>query len=121
MFKIKYCHKIFDIQQIRVFVLELFYVISTLYDMLIKKAGFADTAAIIENLDLIISIDTSVAHLAGAIGKPVWLLVSYIPDWRWMLERSDSPWYPTMKLFRQSKLGDWDSVFEEVIRELENL
>ncbi len=79
---------------------------------------FADTAAIIENLDLIISTDTAVVHLAGAMGKPVWVLLSAVPDWRWLLDRKDSPWYPSMKLFRQKKLGDWDSVFEEVIGEL---
>ena len=82
---------------------------------------FADTAAIIENLDLIISVDTSVAHLAGALGKPIWTLLSYIPDWRWLLDRDDSPWYPGMKLFRQKKQGDWDSLFKEVNKELKNL
>jgi len=82
---------------------------------------FADTAAIIENLDLIISVDTSVAHLTGAMGKPVWTLLSFIPDWRYMLERKDCPWYPSMKLFRQKSPGDWSSVFEEVKKELETL
>ena len=71
---------------------------------------FSDTAALIENLDLVISIDTSVAHLAGALGKPVWTLLPFVPDWRWLLNRDDSPWYPTMKLFRQPSLGDWESV-----------
>ena len=80
---------------------------------------FADTAAIIENLDLIISVDTSVAHLAGAMGKPIWTLLTFMPDWRWLLERNDSPWYPSMKLFRQSKSGDWDFVFNDVCKELE--
>ena len=82
---------------------------------------FADTAAAIENLDLIISVDTSVAHLAGAMGKPVWLLLTFNADWRWMLERDDSPWYPSMKLFRQSKSGDWDSLFIEVVKALKTL
>lgn len=82
---------------------------------------FADTASIIKQLDLVISIDTSVAHLAGALGKPIWTLLSFIPDWRWMLNRKDSPWYPSIRLFRQPKLGDWDSVFEDVFIELKNL
>ena len=82
---------------------------------------FAHTAAIIENLDLIISVDTSVAHLAGAMGKHVWLLLPFLPDWRWMLNRNDTPWYPTMKLFRQKTAGDWKGVFNEVIFELQKL
>ena len=68
---------------------------------------FASTAALIEQLDLVITIDTAVAHLAGALGKPTWLLLSAAPDWRWMLSRHDSPWYPSMRLFRQAELGDW--------------
>ena len=64
---------------------------------------FADTAAVIANLDLVISIDTSVAHLAGAMGKAVWVLLKTDADWRWLLDRSDSPWYPTMRLFRQRR------------------
>jgi len=79
---------------------------------------FADTAAIIDNLDLVISVDTSVAHLAGAMGKPVWTLLAHMPDWRWLLAREDSPWYPTMRLFRQEVAGGWDSVFAEVMRAL---
>jgi Flp pilus assembly protein TadD len=79
---------------------------------------FVDTAAFIKNLDLVITVDTSVAHLAGALGKPVWVLLPLIPDWRWMLNRSDSPWYPTMRLFRQSKMGDWESVVAEVVEAL---
>ncbi len=79
---------------------------------------FADTAAVIENLDLIISVDTATAHLAGAMGKPVWVLLTKIPDWRWLLDREDCPWYPTMKLFRQKNLGDWDEVVERVGVEL---
>jgi len=75
---------------------------------------FADTAAVISQLDLVISVDTSVAHLAGALGKSVWVLLPFSPDWRWLLDRSDSPWYPTMRLFRQAKLGDWPSVFAQV-------
>ncbi len=89
---------------------------------------FADTAGVIENLDLVISVDTAVLHLAGAMGKPVWALLGYTPDWRWMLGRHDSPatarfavtspWYPTMRLFRQTKLGDWTTVLNHVAEEL---
>ncbi|MEG4067956.1 tetratricopeptide repeat protein [Microcoleus sp. Pol11C2] len=75
---------------------------------------FADTAAIISQLDLVICVDTAVAHLAGALGKPVWILLSFVPDWRWMLEREDSPWYPTVRLFRQQKPGDWDGVCDRI-------
>ena len=79
---------------------------------------FSDTAGLIANLDLVISVDTAVAHLAGAIGKPVWTLIPFAPDWRWMLNREDSPWYPTMRLFRQSSPGDWESVITKVKDEL---
>jgi hypothetical protein len=82
---------------------------------------FADTAAILTHLDLVISVDTSIVHLAGAMGKPVWTLLPFSPDWRWMIERSDSPWYPTMRLFRQPRIGDWASVFAEVAGELRAL
>jgi len=81
---------------------------------------FTDTAAIIASLDLVISIDTSVAHLAGAIGKPVWNLLPFAPDWRWFLNRDDSPWYPGMRLFRQTKPNDWRSVFQQAKKELNN-
>jgi tetratricopeptide (TPR) repeat protein len=73
---------------------------------------FADTAALVANLDLVISVDTSTAHLAGALGKPVWILNRFDTCWRWMLERSDTPWYPSARLFRQPALGDWDSVMQ---------
>jgi tetratricopeptide (TPR) repeat protein len=79
---------------------------------------FADTAAAIHHLDLIITVDTSVAHLAGALGRPVWTLLPFSPDWRWMLEREDTPWYPTMRLFRQPRPEDWNSVFTRVAEEL---
>ena len=73
----------------------------------------ADTASVIAALDLVITVDTSVAHLAGALGKPVWILLPYCPDWRWLLRRSDSPWYPTARLFRQHRRNDWSVVLDE--------
>lgn len=79
---------------------------------------FADTAAVIKRLDLVITVDSAVAHLAGAMGKPVWLLLPFAPDWRWMLHRTDTPWYPSMRLFRQPALNDWDAVLDAVIRAL---
>jgi ADP-heptose:LPS heptosyltransferase len=82
-------------------------------------ADFADTAAIIEGLDLVISIDTSVAHLAGAMGKACWTLLPAIRcDWRWLRDRTDSPWYPTMRLYRQTRPGDWTATVEQVIADL---
>jgi len=77
-------------------------------------ADFSDTAALISQLDLVISVDTSVAHLAGALGKPVWILLTYFPDWRWLLGRDDSPWYPTARLFRQGESRTWDGVIARV-------
>jgi hypothetical protein len=82
---------------------------------------FADTAAALCELDLVITVDTSVAHLAGALGRPTWTLLSHTPDWRWQLGRVDSAWYPTMRLFRQPRWGDWEAVFEEVAAELRKL
>lgn len=82
---------------------------------------FGATASAIGQLDLVICVDTSVAHLAGAMAKPVWLLLPIAPDFRWLLDRDDSPWYPTMRLFRQPKTGDWNSVFSDVSRELKRL
>jgi Flp pilus assembly protein TadD len=79
-------------------------------DHMDAMADFADTAAFVANLDLVISVDTAMAHLAGALGRPVWLLDRFDPDWRWLLGRADSPWYPTMRIFRQPAAGDWDSV-----------
>jgi Flp pilus assembly protein TadD len=92
-----------------------------LIDLTDQLQDFADTAALIENLDLVISVDTSVAHLAGAMGKPVWLLLPFAPDWRWMTDRSDSPWYPSMRLFRQSRIGDWSDVIPHVAERLKDL
>ncbi|MEE9604259.1 MAG: tetratricopeptide repeat protein [Candidatus Scalindua sp.] len=79
---------------------------------------FADTAAVIANLDLVISVDTAVAHLAGGLGKPVWNLLFFSPDWRWLRNRNDSSWYPGMRLFRQTRLNDWAGVFEQVKKAL---
>ena len=81
---------------------------------------FADTAAAVSNLDLVVSVDTSVAHIAGALGWPIWTLIPFVPDWRWLLERDDSPWYPSLHLCRQSKLGQWDSAIEKVATWLDN-
>ncbi|MBT6274912.1 MAG: tetratricopeptide repeat protein [Chromatiales bacterium] len=84
-----------------------------------KDGAFIDTAAMMMSLDLIITSDTAVAHLAGALGRPVWVVLQFAPDWRWMLNRNDSPWYPSMRLFRQQKAGAWAGVFDELKRALD--
>jgi ADP-heptose:LPS heptosyltransferase len=89
-----------------------------LVDLHDEQKDFADTAAIVANLDLVISIDTSVVHLAGAMGKAVWVLLYKSPDWRWLLDREDSPWYPSVRLFRQSRLGNWQDVVARAEGEL---
>jgi hypothetical protein len=81
-------------------------------------ADFLETATMLEALDLVIAVDTAVAHLAGAIGRPTWVLLPRPADWRWLTDRSDSPWYPTMRLFRQPTPGDWPGVLHEVERAL---
>lgn len=81
--------------------------------------AFIDTAAVMMHCDLIITIDTSIAHLAGALGRPVWTALKYIPDWRWMLNRNDSPWYPTMRLYRQNDFDKWNSVLTTIKKDLE--
>ena len=85
------------------------------------SGAFMDTAAIIMNLDLVITSDTAVAHLAGALGAPVWVALPHVPEWRWLLDRPDCPWYPTMRLFRQKSHGDWTGVFAEIRRALQDL
>ena len=75
-----------------------------------RLEDFSDTAALISQLDLVISVDTSVAHLAGALGKPVWVLLTHAPDWRWLFKRDDSPWYPSARLFRQDARREWGTV-----------
>jgi tetratricopeptide (TPR) repeat protein len=92
-----------------------------LLDWTQELQDFADTAALIEALDLVISVDTAVAHLAGALGKPVWLLNRFAPDWRWMLASTDSPWYPSLRQFRQSKPDEWRDVLEKVAAELHQM
>jgi len=79
-----------------------------------ELAEFSDTAAVIALADLVITVDTAVAHLAGAMGRPVWVLLPFAPDWRWTLRGETSPWYPTERLFRQTALGDWDGVIARV-------
>jgi hypothetical protein len=79
---------------------------------------FMDTAAVVQHLDLVITPDTSLAHLAGALGVPVWVAIPFAADWRWLLDREDTPWYPTMRLFRQRRWGDWDDVFSRMAQEL---
>ena len=82
---------------------------------------FQDTAAIMMSLDLVLSCDTSIAHLAGALGKPIWVLLSFNPDWRWLLDRSDLRWHPTARLFRQTRRGEWSTVIDDICAELEKV
>jgi hypothetical protein len=87
-------------------------------DMTTDLTDFAETAALISCLDLVITVDTSVAHLAAALGRPTWVLLPYLPDWRWLLDREDSPWYPTVRLFRQNTFGEYAGVLDRVRAEL---
>jgi hypothetical protein len=81
-------------------------------------AAFADTCAALPHLDLVITTDTSIAHVAGLMRRPVWLLLQQVPDWRWLLERGDTPWYQDMRLIRQTAADDWAGVVAEVVRDL---
>ncbi len=92
---------------------------SDIVDLTQHLTDFTETAALVSCLDLVISVDTSVVHLAGALGVPVWTMVAFNPDWRWLLNRDDSPWYRSMRLFRQPRRGDWASVVDDIRRELE--
>jgi tetratricopeptide (TPR) repeat protein len=94
---------------------------SAIFDLSPRLNDFADTAAAMMQLDLIITVDTSVGHLAGALGRPVWVLLSYAADWRWMRDRSDSPWYPTLRLFRQPTSHDWNTVLTQTLQTLQTL
>jgi hypothetical protein len=87
-------------------------------DLTADLTDFAETAALVSCLDIVISVDTSVAHLAGALGRATWMLLPYSPDFRWLLDRDDSPWYPTMRLFRQGQSRDWDELVDRVRAEL---
>lgn len=93
----------------------------SMVDLGSQVQDFAQSAAVVEQLDLVISVDTAMAHLAGALGKRVWTLITWHPEWRWLCDRLDSPWYPTMRLFRQPSAGDWQSVINQVAVELRQL
>jgi ADP-heptose:LPS heptosyltransferase len=82
------------------------------------ETGFLDTAAVMECLDLVITCDTSVVHLAGALGRPTWMALKHVSDWRWLTDRDDTPWYPSVRLFRQPRPGDWGAVFESMLSHL---
>jgi hypothetical protein len=88
-------------------------------DLAENLIDFQETAAAVMNLDLVIACDSALAHLAGALGVPVWVAIPSAPDWRWLVDRDDSPWYPTMRLFRQTRPGDWESVFTRLASELQ--
>ena len=91
-----------------------------MHDFTHRLEDWADTAGLIAGLDLVIAVDTAVAHLAGALGKPVWLLNRFDSCWRWLIGREDSPWYPTLRQFRQVRPGDWEGVIERVRQALED-
>ncbi|MGH8658403.1 MAG: glycosyltransferase family 9 protein, partial [Gammaproteobacteria bacterium] len=91
------------------------------YDLAYLIDDYGDTALLLDALDLLITVDTAVAHLAGALGKPVWLLLAEVPDWRWGLEGETTPWYPSLRLFRQTQRGDWEAVIARVAEALAQL
>ncbi len=95
--------------------------VETFDDLDSGSGAFLDSAAIMEAVDLVISSDTAAAHLAGALGVPCWIALKYVPEWRWFLDRADTPWYPGMRLFRQKAPGDWDTVFGEMREALAKL
>ena len=94
---------------------------SDVYDWKDKLHDFSDTAALLQQLDLVITVDTAVAHLSGALNKPTWVLLPQNADFRWLRHRSDSPWYPSMRLFRQNSHGDWDSVVDQLGKEFDSM
>jgi len=119
---------LFDVEACQFFSLQVgsrrddiirYYYSNTIIDLGGDFSNFSDTAAAILELDLVISVDTAVAHLAGALGKPIWVLLPFMPDWRWLLERENTPWYPTMRLFRQTDTRNWAEVLQKVRFELE--
>jgi ADP-heptose:LPS heptosyltransferase len=90
-------------------------------DWTAELPDYADTAALVANLDLVISVDSSVAHVAGAMGGPVWMLTPISNEWRWMIEGEGTPWYPTMRVFRQDRLGDWSGTIDRLVEALRTL
>ena len=96
-------------------------VAGAIFDLSPSMQDFADTAQMLDQLDLVITVDTAVAHLAGAMGKPVWVVLPFMGDWRWGISGDSTPWYPTMRLFRQTRLGHWQDVFTEVMTALGDL
>jgi ADP-heptose:LPS heptosyltransferase len=92
-----------------------------LHDWMDECQDFHDTAALLQGLDLVVTVDTSIVHLAGALARPTWLLNRHESEWRWLLDREDSPWYPTVRIFRQPSRGDWQSVIARLAGELKNL
>jgi hypothetical protein len=91
---------------------------SVVRDLAAEQTDFGDAAALCECMDVVVSVCTSIAHLSGALGRPTWILLSRLADWRWLLDREDSPWYPTARLYRQRERGEWTQVFERVAADL---